>query len=377
MPRYDRYLLSQLLLIFGLFALVLVGVVWINQAVTLFDRLIADGHSALVFFEFSVLSLPNIIRIALPVATFAATIYVTHRFHNESELTVMQAIGSSPWRMARPVLAFGLIVGFMMVLLSHILLPTSLTQLKLREWEVSQYSGSRLLKEGTFLHPIQGVTFYVQSIELDGTLNDIFLSDRRQHDKTITYTALQAYLVRENQKTKLIMIDGLIQQLDSITNRLLTTSFADLSYDISDFLQRKNTNQKSLRELGTFELIYEKKQITQQYGHNLGQIVEELHDRFARSFVCLAAALIGFAALQIGTFMRFGTLPHVILAFACLIFIEIIAELCAQSVVNNPRTWLLIYLPSTWGIAIASLFLWVAAHPSLLHWRLSKRKSSA
>ena len=377
MSRYDRYLFSQLLLIFGLFALVLVGVVWINQAVTLFDRLIADGHSALVFFEFSTLSLPNIIRIALPVATFTATIYVTHRFYSESEFTVMQAIGSSPWRMARPVLAFGLIVGLMMVLLSHVLLPASLTQLKLREWEVSQYSSSRLLTEGTFLHPIQGVTFYVQSIDADGTLNDIFLSDRRQRDKTITYTALQAFLIREDQKTKLIMIDGLIQQLDRMTNRLLTTSFADLSHDISDFLQRRNSNQKSLRELSTFELFYEDEQITQRFGYDSGQITEELHDRFARTFVCVAAALIAFSVLQIGTFAGLGSLLRIVFAFVCLILMEVIAELSAQSVVNNPNTWLLLYLPSIFGIAVAGILLWVAAHPSLWHWWLSRRKSTA
>ncbi|MEO6300594.1 MAG: LPS export ABC transporter permease LptF, partial [Paracoccaceae bacterium] len=47
MTRFDRYLLSQLLTMFGFFALVLVGVYWINRAVGLFDQLIGDGQSAL------------------------------------------------------------------------------------------------------------------------------------------------------------------------------------------------------------------------------------------------------------------------------------------------------------------------------------------
>ena len=45
--RLDRYLLSQLLGLFGFFSLVLVAVYWINRAVGLFDQLIGDGQSAL------------------------------------------------------------------------------------------------------------------------------------------------------------------------------------------------------------------------------------------------------------------------------------------------------------------------------------------
>ena len=94
MSRYDRYVLSQYLLFFGFFALILVAVFWINRAVVLFDRLIGDGQSAMVFLEFSALTLPNLIRMVLPMAAFAATVYVTNRLNSESELTVMQATGT-------------------------------------------------------------------------------------------------------------------------------------------------------------------------------------------------------------------------------------------------------------------------------------------
>ena len=46
MARFDRYLLSQFMVLFGFFALVLVSVYWVNRAVSLFDELIADGQSA-------------------------------------------------------------------------------------------------------------------------------------------------------------------------------------------------------------------------------------------------------------------------------------------------------------------------------------------
>ena len=106
--------MSQLLALFGFFALVLVAVYWVNRAVRLFDRLIADGQSAWVFLEFTALTLPYVIRLVLPVAAFVATVYVTNRLSRDSELVVMQATGFSPWRLARPVAYFGLVVAALM-----------------------------------------------------------------------------------------------------------------------------------------------------------------------------------------------------------------------------------------------------------------------
>ncbi|MEJ6510389.1 MAG: LptF/LptG family permease, partial [Octadecabacter sp.] len=111
MARFDRYMLGQLLTLFGFFSLILVLVYWINRAVRLFDRLIADGQSAWMFLELTSLSLPGLIRIVLPLSAFVAAVYVTNRMSAESELTVVQATGYSPFRLARPVLYFGAIVA--------------------------------------------------------------------------------------------------------------------------------------------------------------------------------------------------------------------------------------------------------------------------
>ena len=96
------------MMVFGFFALVLVSVYWVNSAVRLFDRLISDGQSVWVFLEMTALPLPNVIRLMLPVAAFVAVVHAPNRKAGESELVVMQATGFSPFRLARPVLYFGL-----------------------------------------------------------------------------------------------------------------------------------------------------------------------------------------------------------------------------------------------------------------------------
>jgi len=45
----------------------------------------------------------------------------------------MQAMGYSPLRLIRPVLVFGAIIALMMSILAHLLIPNSLSQLRLRQ----------------------------------------------------------------------------------------------------------------------------------------------------------------------------------------------------------------------------------------------------
>ena len=252
MVRLDRYMLSQLLVLFGFFALVLVAILWINRGVSLFDQLISDGQSALVFLEFTALGLPKLITTVLPIATFAAAVYVTNRMNNESELTVLQATGSGPVRLARPVLVFGLIVFLMASVLHHVLMPLAQQQLGHRQNEIAQNATSRLLTEGRFLHPSEGVTFYTQEIDGDGVLRDVFLSDRRSAEEGVIYTAAHAYLIRDADRTSLIMVDGLAQRLTTATDRLATANFRDFSFDISALVQNDVSQRLDPDRMTTF-----------------------------------------------------------------------------------------------------------------------------
>ncbi|WP_353330662.1 LPS export ABC transporter permease LptF [Phaeobacter sp. NW0010-22] len=369
MSRYDRYVLSQFLLFFGFFALILVAVFWINRAVVLFDKLIGDGQSAFVFLEFTALTLPNLIRMVLPIAAFAASVFVTNRLKNDSELTVMQATGSSPWRLARPVFVFGLIAAAMMSMLTHVLLPASIKQLAIREAEVARNVTARLLSEGSFLHPASGVTFYIRQIDADGTLNDVFLSDRRNPKQSVIYTGSKAFLVRNGDQSNLIMVDGLAQSLDEKNNTLSTTVFADFSYDISSLINKTKDGTRNIRAIPTLEMINGGPQISEQDGYSSGQIADELHLRFARALICVAVTLIGYSALLLGSFSRFGVWRQAMVAFVILVFLEVLRGLVADPVLENPDLWPLIYLPTVLGIIIAVLFIQFSSRPLSVLWR--------
>ncbi|MDM8168365.1 LPS export ABC transporter permease LptF [Roseovarius sp.] len=359
-------MLSQFMVLFGFFSLVLVSIFWINKAVRMFDRLVGDGQPAWVFLEFTALTLPGVIGMVLPIAAFAGAVYVTNRLSTESELTVVQATGYSPLRLIKAAAVFGVIIALIMSLLSHYLIPTSLSELRQREAEVRQSVSARFLEEGEFLHPAPGITFYIRDISPEGELRDVFLSDRRNTESPVTYTSTLAYLVQEGGGTKLVMVKGLAQTLRADGKRLFTTHFDDFSYDISRLIAQNPTNLNKVEFAHTADLILRPEEVMEVTGATEGQLQFTLHSRFTQALMCIVAALIGFATLLLGSFSRFGVWWQILIAFVLLVGIKLVEGSITGVVISQPGMWPLMYLPAGIGFLTTLILLYFAARPGLL-----------
>ena len=365
MQKFDRYLLAQLTVLFGFFSLVLISVYWVNRAVVLFDQLVGDGQSALVFLEFTALALPNVIRLVLPVSAFAATVYVVNRLTSESELVVVQAMGFSSYRLARPVFLFGLMVAMLVMVLNHVLVPASRAVLAERKVEIAQNITARLLTEGQFLHPAEGVTFYIRDISADGELRNVFLSDARSASQTTTYTAERALLVPGEDGPKLVMFDGLAQTLRSNGDRLFTTSFADSVYDIAGLIDPGGARALNIEALPTPALLFPTEALMKTTGETRASFLYEGHARIAQPFLAVAGALIGFSALMLGSFSRFGVWRQVLLAVFLLIVLQLLDNTMADVARRSEDAWPAVYLPPLVGVAMALAMLWISVRPGL------------
>ena len=371
MGRIDRYILGQLMSAFGMAALVLVMVYWINRAVTLFDQLISDGQTAWVFLEFTALALPTIVRIMLPLAAFAATLWGINRLQGDSEATVLQASGASPWRIARPVLCFGLIVAGLVSILSHVLGPLSLRRLDTRQAEIAETATAGLLREGEFVSPLPGLTLYIRDITADDEFRGLLLSDSRSvtatgGTSTLT-TAASAYLVNAEAGPLLVMVDGQMQRLDHATGRLAVTSFDDLAYDLGPLMPASD-GRRATGEVGTLELLRPDAALEAETGEEAPALVARAHLRIAEALLAPAAALIAAASLLASRFSRLGAWPPVALASGLAIAVKLAESSVGQTVRATPTMWPLAYLPSLAGMAAAALLLWLAASPRAARW---------
>ncbi len=368
-------MLRQLLLAFGFFALVLVLVYWINRAVWLFDQLIANGETALVFVELSILTLPLMISIVLPVAAFAATVFVTNRLSAENELVVAQSAGFGPFRMARPVALFGLLTSLFMLVLGHALVPKSQERLAERQAEISQNISARFLTEGTFVHPAENITLYIREITPDGELLDMFLSDRRNDRQQYIYSAERALLVRADDGPRLVMFKGLAQVMDRQTERLTITAFDDFTYNLSALVGDDFLPQRSFFYLPTGELLRASPAVQRETEQSRAFLRTEAYGRSGRALLSLVAALVGFSTLLLGGFSRFGLWRQILGAVVLLALIQFLDNAVTQLARAGKLPPWGVLAPSLVGLGVVGVLLWLSPRLVWLPWRKARMKA--
>lgn len=352
-------MLGQFTVVFGFFTLVIVMIYWVNRAITLFDELLGDGQSLAVFGEFTLLLLPFLMFIVLPLSAFAATVQVTNRLSQESELVALQAAGLSAFRLARPALIFGGLVALLLLLLAHVLVPASRARLAEREAEIAQNATARYLDAGRFLNPATGITFFIGSITDDGVLERIFLSDKRTKDRQVIYTAEQALIVNDDDAPRLIMINGLAQDLrDGST--LSTIRFENFAFDLGDLAPKPSPVISDLRAYSTGALLSADPTLRQLIGVSRAAMLHEAHVRFSKPALAVAAAMLGMATLLAGGFSRFGLWQQVLGAVALLAILQMTNNAAENIALQNADLVWMLYLPAVFGLAMVGTLLWLA-----------------
>lgn len=369
--KLDLYILRQLSIIFLFFLFVFTLIFWINRAVNLFDQLISDGHSSSIILHFILLNLPSTTTIVFPLACFAAVIFVTNRLKNDSELTVLQSAGLSPWRMNKPYFIFGLLSMIILAFFTTFIVPTTAKIIDEIQIEFDSSVSARLLKDGKFIHPFKGVTFYIKEIKSDGTLVNVFLHDKRNKNEFITYTATRAFLAKDENKTVLYMENGLIQTIGALSKELSTTEFKSISIDLSGSINQRENNTTHLSQVSTLLLIKNWEQVATETRASKELIGLELHNRLHRPIFCFVAAILGFSTLLMGNYTKFGFGRQITLALSIIVVIKITESYTTKLSLQNSLLWPLIYFPSLIGIISSILFLNISASKYRLRYRAS------
>ena len=189
MPRLSFYILRQLIGPVVLFAFLMTCVIWLTQSLRLLDLVINRGQSMQTFAYLTVMILPNLLVIILPVAFFFGALYALHRMSNESELVVMASAGMSYAQIAAPVLMAAGIVMTACYLCGLYLMPLGQRAVKDKVVDIRADIGSALLSEGAFNAPAKGLTVFIRRIDPNGRVEGILVHDNRNQKNPITYFA--------------------------------------------------------------------------------------------------------------------------------------------------------------------------------------------
>src|ERR1044071_7125051 len=156
MRKLSLYILRQILGPFLLFTLLLTLVVWMTQALRLLDLVINRGQSAPIFAYLTMLMLPSLLVVIVPIAFFGAAIYALSKLNNDSELVVMWSAGISLVQIAIPALIAASIAMAITYACSLYLMPLGQRLITDKVFEIRADIGTAILREGAFTTPANG-----------------------------------------------------------------------------------------------------------------------------------------------------------------------------------------------------------------------------
>ncbi len=324
--------------------LTLTGIAWLSQSLRFVEMIIDYGLSIKNFLLFSVLILPNIVWIILPLALFAGIAYVYNRLYANSELVIFSSTGMSRGHVARPAILFAFIALILSYFIGFYLSP--LTQEKFRDLrsEMQRGGGKIVIKPETFVNQ-KGITLYVKNRDSDGNMYGIFFQDDRKEDRQVTMMAARGRFYNGNS-ARFYLEDGTRQERDLKTGKLSLLNFDsyNLTIELEDVDEETFVRKKKAKELSFNELIE---------ATDNDKVKAELAWRF---FYPLYLIIITFLALMPflrKEFTRHEKTKEIALYSLLSLLILISAFMLKSSVAKNPD---LIFL---WGVKILALSIFL------------------
>jgi lipopolysaccharide export system permease protein len=295
MRSLSFYVLRQIVGPFLLFLALMTVIVWLTQSLRLLDLVINRSQSAGMFTYLTLLILPTLLTIIIPIAFFAGALYALHRLNSDSELVVMWAAGFSRLQLAAPVLLAAVIAMAMTYLCSLYLMPLSERTMKAAVFDIRADIGAAILHEGSFTTPAEGLTVFIRELAANGEIRGILVHDNRKAAHPTTYIAENGMFVETQDGARLIMRAGRIEQSEQGGAKLSVLKFDSYIFNLDQFGGPQREAALEIHERYLPELLYPESKNPRQ-ARRYGTYVAEAHNRLSAPFYCLAFALMALAA---------------------------------------------------------------------------------
>ncbi|MGZ5940098.1 MAG: LPS export ABC transporter permease LptF [Rhizomicrobium sp.] len=359
LPRLSTYVLGQMIGPTALFAFLLTAVIWLTQSLRLLDLVINRGQSAPTFVYLTLLIIPSLLVIILPIAYFAGTLFSLNKLNSDSELVVMSAAGFSRAQIAVPVLLAAMIVMALTYLCGLYLMPAGQRAMKDKVVDIRADIGAALLNEGEFNTPADGLTVFIRELNSDGTIRGVMVHDNRNKKNPITYLAVRGQLAQTPGGARLIMFDGTVEQSGHAGGQLTVLKFQRDVFDLDQFASPTRATNRATSERYLSELFWPSPQLPQKLRN---AYIAEGHNRLSQPLYCIAFAMIALAAVLRGRRARGANALRLAIAALAAAIVRIAGYGVQGLAVGSPSLVFLFYLIPLLGAAIALAAL-AGVHP--------------
>jgi lipopolysaccharide export system permease protein len=338
--------LGPLLAILG--GLTLVGLV--TSGIGQLSLLLDTSQSLVTFARVTLLSVPLLVGILIPVALFFAVISALNRMHGDSEIVPAWAAGMDRWTIASPIIRLATVCALVTLAINAWIQPASYRQMRQEVYQIRSEAGLRLFRPGSFRNPTEGVSVFVRGENRAGDLVGLMMEDARDPLRPVIYTAATARVATAGDRTALVMRDGAIQRQRS-DGTIETLEFTSYDFDITLLLDKPpdlllKSSDRFLTELFQPDLTHPWDRA------NKDMLIAEGHARLASPLLNFAMAALALAAVLGGSFSRQGYGRRIAIASAAAIVLRLVSLALTGAAEAAPAVNILQYLlpiGATWA----------------------------
>jgi lipopolysaccharide export system permease protein len=349
LPRLSIYVLGQMIGPTVLFAALLTAVIWLTQSLRLLDLVINRGQSAPTFVYLTLLIVPSLLVIILPIAYFAGTLFALNKRKQTVNFSSCRR-GFSRAQIAVPVLIAAAIIMALTYLCGLYLMPAGQRAMKDKVVDIRADIGAALLNEGEFNTPADGLTVFIRELNSDGTIRGVMVHDNRNKKTPITYLAVRGQLAQTPAGARLIMFDGTVEESAHAGGQLTVLKFQRDVFDLDQFAGPARATDRATSERYLPELFQPNPKLPQKLRN---AYIAEGHNRLSQPLYCIAFAMIALAAVLRGRRARGANALRLALAALAAAVVRIAGYGVQGLAVGAPSLLFLFYVIPLLGAVIA------------------------
>lgn len=321
MTLIQGYLFRQLLLPVAGACGALVGIGVLSQSLDQLEFVVERGQSLWLMLKLTLLAVPQLLGVILPIGLFVGALVALSRLQREQELTAIQAAGLTRTAMIRPAVRLALIVAALGLLINAVIQPWSQSTARTEAFAVRSDLAALLIEEGRFVQGPDGLTVYVQEIEQNGLLKNLFIYIQRG-ETTETWNATEARFGRIDGEPVLTLVGGSNQRYSS-AGVLNLLSFDTYVFPLGAFAEVADQPRFKPADLGLSDLFMPRPEMIPSVGTR-NELLAEGHSRLASPLYALTAMALALAAILAGSFSRTGYGLRIAKAAAAFLLVRIL-----------------------------------------------------
>ena len=282
-------------------ALAAIGI--LSQSLDQLEVIVERGQSVWVMIKLTLLAVPQLLAVIIPIGLFVGALIALTRLQREQELTAVFASGVTRWSAIRPAVWIALIAAVLTLVVTTVGQPWAQRQARAEAFAIRTDLAALLVEEGQFVQGPNGLTVYVQQIEQNGLLKNLFVY-LEDGDRITTWDAAEARFSRIDGQPYLTLLNGSWQRYSS-RGVLEYFSFGRNDVPLAQYTEITERIRYKPTDLYLTQLFNPSPRDLVQVG-SAGELMAEGHLRLSAPLYALMAMAMALTAIMGGPVSRTG-----------------------------------------------------------------------